>query len=309
MKIGLIDLDNTKFPNLALMKISSYHKRNGDNVEWYLPFEHYDKVYVSKVFNFTPDYEYFINADEIVKGGTGYDISKVLPEEIDKTCPDYSLYPYVDKKTAYGFLTRGCPNKCKWCVVPKKEGKIKPYMDVEEIAIDGRTNLILMDNNVLASDFGIKQIVKIIEKGYKIDFNQAMDARLVTDDIAYLIANVKWLNYVRFGCDSHKQIEDCINAINLLRKYGYKKEFMLYTMLHGDIKECYDRITYWKRYAGLVCCNAQPYRDPINPRAIIPQWQKDMARWTNRKELYKSFDFKEYEPRVGFKCNEYFKTE
>ena len=82
MKIGLIDLDNTKFPNLALMKISSYHKRNGDNVEWYLPFEHYDKVYVSKVFNFTPDYEYVINADEIVKGGSGYCISLVDGKEV-----------------------------------------------------------------------------------------------------------------------------------------------------------------------------------------------------------------------------------
>ena len=306
MRIGLIDQDNTRFPNLALMKISSYHKQIGDCVEWYLPFEHYDKVYISKVFNFTPNYEYIINADEVEKGGTGYDISKVLPRDIDMAIPDYSIYPYIDKKTAYGFITRGCPNRCKHCVVPNKEGKVKPYMDVEQIAIDGRTNLILMDNNILASDFGIKQIVKIIEKGYRVDFNQAMDARLVTDDIAYLLANVKWLNYIRFGCDSHKQIDYCIEAINLLRKHGYKKEFMLYTMLHGDIKECYERINYWKRYGGLVCCNAQPFRDPFNQRNIIPQWQKDMARWTNRKELYKSFDFKDYEARIGFKCSEYF---
>ena len=95
---------------------------------------HYDKVYVSKVFSFTEDYLYPINADVVEKGGTGYDIHQMLPREIDKIQPDYSIYPQIDTKTAYGFLTRGCTNKCKWCVVPQKEGYIHPYMDVEEIA-------------------------------------------------------------------------------------------------------------------------------------------------------------------------------
>ena len=145
MRIGLIDVDGHHFPNLALGKISRYHKGHGDSVEWYDPFEHYDKVYMAKVFTFTPDYAYYINADEVDKGGTGYDIHKTLPDDIDRLQPDYSIYNNVDNKTAYGFLTRGCPNKCFWCVVPKKEGKQHPYMDVEEIAIEGRTNLILMD--------------------------------------------------------------------------------------------------------------------------------------------------------------------
>lgn len=94
------------------------------------------------------------------KGGTGYDIEKVLPIEVDRLQPDYSIYN-IDSNLSYGFLTRGCPNRCKWCVVPKKEGKISPYMDIEEITA-GRKKAILMDNNILASNYGLQQIEKII---------------------------------------------------------------------------------------------------------------------------------------------------
>lgn len=183
-RIGLIDVDgHSGFPNLALMKISAWHKAKGDEVEWYDPIfgGHYDIVYQAKVFTFTEDYRYPVNADKVVKGGTGYDWSAKLPEEIDGLQPDYTIYPQIDGKTAYGFLTRGCIRKCPWCIVPKKEGWIKPYMDVDDIAIDGRTNLILMDNNILAAgDYGQEQLDKIIYNGYRVDFNQAMDARLVT---------------------------------------------------------------------------------------------------------------------------------
>ena len=128
MRVGLVDVDGKgSFPNLALMKISAWHKAYGDSVEWYNPFDEYDKVYMSKVFTHTPDYGYYINnAAEVDKGGTGYSLDKVLPVEIDCLQPDYSLYPNIDRNTAYGFLTRGCPNKCKWCIVPKKEGDVRP---------------------------------------------------------------------------------------------------------------------------------------------------------------------------------------
>ena len=162
MKIGLIAVDSN-YPNLALMKLSAYHKAHGDHVSWYSPWERYDKVYMAKVFNFTEDYDEVINADDVVRGGTGYDIHSVLPDEMDMLQPDYSIYPQIDRRTAYGFLTRGCPNKCPWCVVPAKEGKIRPYMDVEQIASGGRTHLILMDNNILASSYGIEQIEKIVK--------------------------------------------------------------------------------------------------------------------------------------------------
>lgn len=159
MKIGLLVVDSN-YPNLALMKISNYHKARGHDVEWYNPLSPYDKVYIAKVFTFTPDYKYYINADQIEKGGTGYDIEKVLPIEIDRIQPDYSIYNIVPD-LAYGFLTRGCPNRCKWCVVPQKEGKISPYMDIEEV-VAGRRKAILMDNNVLASDYGLHQIGMLV---------------------------------------------------------------------------------------------------------------------------------------------------
>lgn len=328
MTIGLIDVDgnnkskkrgSTIFPNLALAKLSRWHKQRGDEVEWYNPFTHYDIVYMAKVFNFTPDYGYIINnADMVIKGGTGYDVTSHLPNDVEHLQPDYSIYPDIDPYTAYGFLTRGCPNKCFWCVVPKKEGVIRPYMDVDEIAIEGRTNLTLMDNNILASgDYAVAQLKKIIKRGYKIDFNQALDARLVTDEFAQLLAKVKWIKRIRFGCDTTAQIADCENAIGKIRSYGYHGEFFLYTMIGGknDLYECYNRITYWRNKllegranheGGGVYAYAQPYRDPLNPNHEIPQWQKDMAGWCNKRMVFVTSDFKDFEPRKNFKCKEYF---
>ena len=202
-------------------------------MEWYSPLSRYDKVYLAKVFTFTPDYAYFLNADEAERGGTGYDIGKVLPPDTDRAIPDYSLYG-IDKRTAYGFLTRGCPNRCKWCVVPQKEGNINPYMDIEEIAVEGRNRIILMDNNVLASDYGLGQLEKIVRMGLRVDFNQGLDARLVTDETAKLLAQVKWLKHIRFGCDTQAQIAECERATALIDKYGYKGEYFFYCILLND---------------------------------------------------------------------------
>ncbi len=102
MRIGLIAVDSD-YPNLALMKVSAYHKTHGDHVNWYSPWERYDKVYMAKVFNFTEDYDEVINADDVVRGGTGYDIHSVLPDEVDMLQPDYSIYPQIDRRTGYAF--------------------------------------------------------------------------------------------------------------------------------------------------------------------------------------------------------------
>jgi hypothetical protein len=306
MNIGLLAVDSS-YPNLALMKISSYHKANGDVVDWYNPFDHFDKIYMAKVFSFTEDYrQYIINADHIEKGGTGYDIKKILPQDIDQVQPDYSVYPTIDKKTAYGFLTRGCPNRCKWCVVPQKEGKLSPYMDVEEIAIDGRKNLILMDNNILASEYGLQQIEKIVRLGVRVDFNQGLDARLVTDDIARLLAKVKWMKRIRFGCDTPGQIAECERATALIDKYGYKGEYLFYCILLDDFKESFNRVNHWKKKGGRFLPHCQPYRNLDNPRQVIPQWQKDLAFWADKKWVFRSCEFKDFSPRKEFKCREYF---
>lgn len=327
MRIGLVDVDGhakkkkwgaTIYPNIALCKIARWHKQNGDTVEWAIGFEHYDRIYMSKVFNFSPDDMTIYDADEIIRGGTGYDITSHLEEEIDRTQPDYSIYPNVPNDMAYGFLTRGCPNKCAWCVVPRKEGRIVPYMDIDEIAIEGRRKVVLMDNNILAAgDYAKQQLSKIIERGYRVDFNQALDARLVTDDFARLLAKVKWLdnNRIRFGCDTHKQIVDCEKAMEMINGYGFTGQYFLYTMLNDNMQECYDRINHWwkrmrdvrERHEGRqVYAYAQPYRDPDNPRRPIPQWQKDMAGWVNKKAHFVAHSFEEFEPRKGFRCAEYF---
>ena len=120
MKVELLDVDGHNFPNLALMKISSFHKNKGDEVEMFFGLNRYDKVYMAKVFTFTPDYGEVIMADEIVRGGTGYDLTSKLPQEIESQYPDYDLYGIKD--IAYGYLTRGCPRGCNFCIVAEKEG-------------------------------------------------------------------------------------------------------------------------------------------------------------------------------------------
>lgn len=111
MRIGLIDVDSHNFPNLALMKISAYHKVKGDTVEWAIPMLKYDIVYQSKVFDFSPDENTCIQCEQLIKGGIGYDLENKLPQEIETIYPDYSLY---GEKKAYGFLTRGCPRNCRF---------------------------------------------------------------------------------------------------------------------------------------------------------------------------------------------------
>lgn len=324
MKIGLVDVDGhakkkkwgaTVYPNLALGKIARYHKQQGDTVECALPFEHYDVVYMSKVFNFSPDDTAAYQADRIVRGGTGYDIRSQLPDEIDRLQPDYSIYPNIPSDTAYGFLTRGCPNRCPWCVVPRKEGRIRPYMDCDEIAIEGRTKLVLMDNNILAAgDYAVSQLEKIIERGYRVDFNQALDARLVTDEYARLLARIKWIDRrIRFGCDTDAQISQCERAIERINGYGYRGEYFLYTMLNDDFYECYCRTHYWWErnqqcrddHMPNIYPYAQPYRDPDNPLRPIPEWQKDMAHWVNKHQVFQMTDFLSFSPRKGFRCVEY----
>lgn len=151
MNIGLIDVDSHNFPNLCLMKISAYHKAKGDKVEWWNGLKHYDVVYQSKVFTdlYSQDNEYVIMADEVIKGGTGYDIQNKLPHEIEHMYPDYGLYGIKDR--AYGFLTRGCPRNCPFCIVSEKEGRrSKTVADLDEFW-RGQREIILMDSNITAS--------------------------------------------------------------------------------------------------------------------------------------------------------------
>lgn len=285
MKIGLLDVDcsaskkhwgATIYPNIAIAKIAAYHKQRGDEVEWATPFEHYGILYRSKIFNFTPDDLRVYSFDREVRGGTGYDVASRLPQEIDDMQPDLSIYPNIPDDVSFGFLTRGCPNRCKWCVVPRKEGAIVPYWDIERVA-NGRKNVVLLDNNILAAgDYAIEQLDKIIRLRLSVDFNQALDARLVTDEFARRLAKIKWFGgMVRFGCDTHAQIAECERAMELMNAHGFKGSYFLYTMLNDNFRESFERVNYWhdaeqQRRNGLhktrrpAFPNAQPYRDPLS---------------------------------------------
>lgn len=200
-KIGLIDVDShSNFPNLALMKLSAYHKAQGDDVEWWNGFVHYDRVYQSKVFDetYTEDMDFCIMADEVVKGGTGYDLDNKLPNEIEHICPDYSIYGITD--TAYGFLTRGCPRACPFCIVSAKEGrKSNAVADLDEF-YRGQRNIELLDPNLLASKDHENLLMQLAESKAWVNFNQGLDARLLTKDNIELINNVHVKN-IHFAWD------------------------------------------------------------------------------------------------------------
>ncbi len=256
MRIALHDADKENFsrkrkpfPNYALMKISAYHKSLGDTVEWWLPNGDYDRVYSSKVFSFTPENPY-LPADTI-KGGTGYGLFSELPAEIDAMFPDYSIYPDCDY--AIGYITRGCPNNCRWCVVPRKEGKIHAYRDWRNLVRSDSDKLVLMDNNILACDYGINQLESLIDSGYRIDLNQGMDARLVTDETARILSRLKWIKYLRFSCDTTPQIEHILKTAELLGKYGIKPyRLFIYLLVTEDIDNAEYRVEQLKRLRGIT---------------------------------------------------------
>lgn len=281
MRVGLHDAEqeymkHKTFPNYALMKISAYHKAQGDSVEWWSPMYHYDRVYSSKVFDFTPENLYL--PPDTVRGGTGYTdipINQQLPPEIEAAFPDYSIYPECDY--AIGYITRGCPNHCPWCVVPAKEGGIKPYRAWEQIVRPDSKKLVLMDNNILASDYGISQLESLIGSGYAIDLNQGMDARLVDDRIAGILARLKWIRFIRFSCDQIPQIEAIMRAAELLEKHGKKPyNLFIYLLVTKDVENAAFRVEQLKRLKG-ISIYAQPERN--DRKGIIPNaLQKEFAQ-------------------------------
>ena len=283
MRIGLHDADGHNFPNLALMKLSAHHKRMGDTVERYMPLADYDKVYSSKVFTWTSDGGRVFNAE---CGGTGYKLYHSLPNEIEHIMPDYSLY---DCKHSLGFLTRGCPNKCCWCIVPQKEGDTRAHADVEEFT--AHKDVVLMDNNVLAHEHGISQIEKISRLGLRVDFNQGIDARRIDDQVARLLSKVNWMSAVRLACDSSAQMPHIQNAVTLLRWHNVTPRAYFVYVLVKDIEDAIERVKFLK---GLNCDPfAQPYRD-FSSNTEPTKEQKQFARWVNHKAIFKSTTWDEY---------------
>ena len=288
MRVGLIDVDSHNFPNLALMKISAWHKAQGDDVEWWNGFKEYDRVYMSKVFTFSPDMDTVIHAKEIIRGGTGYKDYGSLPPEIEATYPDYSIYPKW--KPAIGFLTRGCIRNCPWCVVPRKEGKIRPAATWQEIKRSDSREIVFMDNNVLACDHGLKQIEDMGGKPVWVDFNQGLDARLITPEVAKLLARLHWIRFVRMSCDTRAMLPVVINAAQNMVEAGISRSRFWCYVLVQDVQEAHEIVIGLDSHG--ITPFAQPYRDYDGGEPTVEQ--KHFARWVNCKQLFKSCSWAEY---------------
>jgi len=307
LKIGLIDVDGHNYPNLPLMKISAWHKQQGDSVEWYQPLfsGHCDKVYMSKVFTFTPDYEYYIDADQIERGGTGYAIQlvngreqydktkdKPLDDEIEHIYPDYSLYPEQTKDTAYGFLTRGCPRGCGFCHVASKEGRCsKKVADLSEFW-RGQKNIVLCDPNILACPEHLDLLQQLIDSEAKVEFNQGLDIRLINDKNLELLKQNKLTN-IHFAFDRW-QDKDLIEP--KLRQFADKTGFnrnkgrvMVYILTNFDttIEQDIYRIQLCREL------NFSPYPMIYDKEHCKPIYKK-IQRWCNNFIFWSVPTFEKY---------------
>ena len=300
MKIGLIDVDSHHYPNLALMKISAYHKAKGDYVEWWWGFGRYDRVYMSKVFDgtYTPDIPEPLNATEIIKCGTGYGLDNALPFEIEHMCPDYSLYPELTKDTAFGFLTRGCPNACPFCIVSGKEGRCsRKVADLSEWW-NGQKNIVLMDPNLLACRDHMELLGQLADSGAWVDINQGLDARLLTPQNIEAINRLK-IKDIHFAWDLMKNSKRVIHGLNLWRRYGKKNKHgsfgTVYVLTNFDttMAENLYRI-YTLRDMGFDPY-VMVYNKPSSPKEI-----RMLQRWCNNKFIFKSAErFEDYNQKKG----------
>lgn len=155
--------------------------------------------------------------------------------------PDYSIYSECDY--AIGFLTRGCINKCSFCIVPKKEGKIRPYTKWQDVVRQDTNKLTLMDNNILACEYGIQQLKELSETDYLIDLNQGMDITLLNDEICQILKNIKWQKYIRFSCDKDYQLPYFEKMLELFAKHKIPKiKVFIYVLVQKDLDNAHNRI-------------------------------------------------------------------
>ena len=308
MNIGLYDADGHNFPNLPLMKISAYHKSIGDNVEFAEPFYKYDKVYVSRIFGdeYTNFEDFCFQANEIIYGGTGFAIKVVdgkevyektkdndLPCEIEHIYPDYSLYPELTKDTAYGFLTRGCPNNCAFCIVSKKEGRIsKKVADLSEFW-RGQKYIKLLDANLLACKDKQELLQQLIESKSQIDFTQGLDARFITADVAEMLKQIK-TKRVHFAFDFMKYEKAIIEGLRIYKKINPLPDYktIVYMLVNFDTTIDEDLYRVKKITELGYIPDIRIYRKPSAPQIL-----KDLQRWCNNRLIFRSCDFMEYIPR------------
>lgn len=310
MRIGLIDVDSHNYPNLALMKLSTWHKQQGDTVEWWWSdLIHYDIVYMSKVFSdaYTPDRPEPLNADRAIKGGTGYaitledgkevyhpELDKPLPPEVEHTYPDYSLYPELTKDTAFGFLTRGCPRGCAFCHVGGKEGKISRKAAELSEFWRGQKNIILMDPNILSCAGRWELLEHLVSSGSYVDFNQGLDIRLISKGIVGLLEKMR-IRRLHFAWDNPEEKDMPLYFERFSEWYSRKdprqKIVYVLTNFNSTLEQDLYRI-YTLRDLGY-----SPYVMIYN-KHHAPQEIRNLQRWCNNRLIFGSEpDFYKYDPK------------
>jgi len=281
--VGLIDVDGHHFPNLPLMKISTYHKTRGDSVKFYEPLtDKLNVVYMSKVFDYTPDYQYPIMSDELIKGGTGYGQCNELPTAVESAYPDYKLYGISN--TAYGFLTRGCPRACPFCVVSEKEGiHSHKVADVSHFW-RGQREIKLLDPNLLACTDKYGLLEQLVESRAYVDFTQGLDIRFLDDNATNLILRMK-IKTIRFAWDLERDsnlILSNLRKFKLVSKYDYRKlRVYVLTNFNTDFKFDLERV-YTLRDMGY-----DPYIMIFNKEHAARKYWR-LQRWVNNKFIFRS---------------------
>ena len=298
MRIGLIDVDGHRFPNLALMRISAYHKANGDEVEWWwTDFVHYDTVYMSKIFSsdYSPDVPEPMNADRVIKGGTGYcitlgadgkehfDASKnvALPAEMERMFPNYSIYPQYEY--AVSMTSRGCPRGCGFCHVADKEGRrsIK-VADVSDFW-DGQKEIKVLDPNITACKDKRDLMNQYAETGAWIDFTQGIDIRLVNGEDVNDLNRMK-IKMLHFAWDNphddlKQRFQDFADAWRI-KDYRRKTVYCL-TNYDSTLDEDLYRI-YTLRDLGYT-----PYV-MVYDKVHAPLTAKRLQRWCNNRVIFRT---------------------
>lgn len=298
-RIAILQVDGkkylgTRFPNIALMKITAYHEQNGDHVEWYegnLFAEQYDQIYASKIFSFSPTPDLPKNA---IIGGTGIDFFNRLPPEISQCEPSYSLYP--DLSYHAGFSMTGCRFACKFCCVPTKEGRPKANSSIDRLLTNpnGGNRLMLLDNDF----FGIAQweenLHRIIELKLRVCFVQGLNIRIITPSQAELLAQVKYRSskftkkYLSFAWDRYNDGKLVMKGIEICNKAGIPSSHMQLFVLIGFDTTHEQNLERVMQLKALGCL---PYAMPYNKS---DPYQKAFARWVNKRAIFKSCTWDEY---------------
>lgn len=299
--IGIYDVDS-KIPNLALMKISAYHKAQGDHVEHYSPIfkDSYDQIYASKVFDFSDGSQ--LDPGKMIIGGTGWDIHKELSAEIDSYVPDYSLYNYPHN---IGFTMRGCRLRCSFCVVPQKEGKPKSASTINELWTQRDSDfLILLDNDFFGNPLWADRIDEMVDLNLKINFSQGLNIRNLKTAQAEAIASVKFRNInntgkqVHFAWDDPRHEKLIHKGIKIATDGGIKTHQMAFYVLigyHSTEAEDLHRVGVLRDYG----CDpyAMPY-DKSDP------YQNKFTRWVNHKAIFNSVDWSDYSAGIKKKVTD-----